>query len=270
MRVQHHEIDIFCIGTNAVTCEAQPALGAVYKLCEINGKSCIKVSHDVEKISIPGRKIAYRLFNKSLVPVTDLLVEEPFEVRATVTARAGPGAGKPGARASIADEVPTAGHQILCKHPFDDVKRAFVTPSKVVPLHSLVYGPLESTGEAGKEGKSQLLIEFPTIDAVRNRYAVCSAIGLGVCGCFLFCANKTNVYLKVILNRLCAVARVHIKPTMTAETCKSTRVMAEMAEIRPDHRRILNPTPYKISVTNQLHLHLHALWQEHVPITDLS
>ena len=99
---------------------------------------------------------------------------------------------------------------MLCKHPFDEVKRAFVTPTKVVPLHTMVFGPPEG-GTV-----SQLLIDFPTIDAIRNR------------------------------------------------------VMTELETMRSDHRRILNPTPYKVSVTNELHLHLHGLWQQHVPINDLS
>ena len=85
----------------------------------------------------------------------DLLVEEPPHDATSRT----------DTRASTVDEVPIAGKRVLCKHPFDDVKRAFVTPSKVVPLHSLVYGPPEHGG------KSKLLIEFPTIDAVRCRCA---------------------------------------------------------------------------------------------------
>jgi len=42
------------IGTNLVTCQAQPALGMVYKLVEINNTQKLKFSEDVDKISIPG------------------------------------------------------------------------------------------------------------------------------------------------------------------------------------------------------------------------
>ncbi|CAI2366046.1 unnamed protein product [Moneuplotes crassus] len=58
----NHEIDIFGIGTNLVTCQAQPALGMVYKLVEIEGKPRIKFSEEKEKVLIPGRKKVFRIF----------------------------------------------------------------------------------------------------------------------------------------------------------------------------------------------------------------
>lgn len=56
LNAQHHEIDSFGIGTNLVTCQAQPALGMVYKLVEIKGVPTIKLSEELEKTTLPGEK----------------------------------------------------------------------------------------------------------------------------------------------------------------------------------------------------------------------
>ena len=183
---QRHEIDIFGIGTNLVTCQGQPALGGVYKLCEIEEKPRIKLSQEVEKVTLPGRKEAYRLYNSQNEPVLDLLCR-------------------------VGGETPEPGKRILCKHPFDEVKRCYMTPTKVELLHEMVWGPKTEGGD------STLIIDgLPGIEEVR-KFAISGLEGL-----------------------------------------------------RSDHRRLLNPTPYKISVTSELHEHLHTLWQSNVPITDLS
>ena len=43
-----------------------------------------------------------------------------------------------------------------------------------------------------------------------------------------------------------------------------------MKTVRPDHARSLNPTPYKVSVSDQLYSFMHRLWMENAPIGELS
>lgn len=178
LKEQGHEIDCFGIGTHLVTCKAQPALGCVYKLVEIRGKPRIKISQDIEKITIPGRKEAYRLFNEGGEPLVDLLVH-------------------------VGSNAPVKGRKILCRHPFMANKRVYVTPSKVELLHELVW-----------DGK--LVKPFPTVTEVRDT------------------------------------------------------VKRELAKLRTDVVRSTNPTPYKLSVTDELYNYVHNLWLQECPITSLE
>lgn len=58
-----------------VTCQAQPALGMVYKLVEVNKTPRIKLSQEITKVTIPGNKQAYRLVSRDGTPLLDVLVQ---------------------------------------------------------------------------------------------------------------------------------------------------------------------------------------------------
>jgi nicotinate phosphoribosyltransferase len=55
-------IDAFGIGTELVTSRDDPAIASVYKLIEYNHKPKIKISED--KLTYPGKKQIYRVYNK--------------------------------------------------------------------------------------------------------------------------------------------------------------------------------------------------------------
>ncbi|KAI5069348.1 hypothetical protein GOP47_0015649 [Adiantum capillus-veneris] len=47
------------------------------------------------------------------------------------------------------------------------------------------------------------------------------------------------------------------------------RCKAQLAAMRPDHLRALNPTPYKVSVTGKLYDFIHFLWLNEAPVGEL-
>lgn len=177
---QEHAITVYGIGTNLVTCQAQPALGCVYKLVEIEHKPRMKLSQEISKVLIPCKKKLYRLYGKDSKPILDLLMKN--------------------------DEAEPVLHQkIMCRHPFISRKRAIVTPSKIVRLDRIVY--------------------------------------------------ENGIYIE--------------NSNYTLQQAKYN-VIHELNNIRPDILRYMNPTPYKVSVTQTLYDLLHDLWQSETPVPELS
>lgn len=176
---QGHRINCFGIGTHLVTCQRQPALGCVYKLVEIDHRPCIKLSLDVAKVTIPGKKLVYRLYGEDNSALLDLMQLEE-------------------------EEAPRAGSRVLCRHPFQESKRAFVTPSKV-----------------------ELLLE--------ERWSKNRVV------------DRTEFNLQDI----------------------RIRVMNSLGSVRADIKRYLNPTPYKVSVSDHLYQYIHQLWLKNAPIGEL-
>lgn len=139
----------------------------------------MKVSHDNEKVTIPGRKNLYRLFGHDGKALCDLLTRKD-------------------------EDGPAPGVRILSRHPFLEQKRAYVTPTSVQSLYRLYW--------ADGEIKQTL----PPLKEIR------------------------------------AYAR------------------EQLGQLRRDHVRELNPTPYKVSVTNDLFQFMHKLWMNNVPIGELE
>ncbi|XP_023640792.1 nicotinate phosphoribosyltransferase 2 [Capsella rubella] len=178
---QGHEVDAFGIGTYLVTCYSQAALGCVFKLVEINNQPRIKLSEDVTKVSIPCKKRSYRLYGKEGYPLVDIMTGEN-------------------------EPPPKVGERLLCRHPFNESKRAYVVPQRVEELLKCYW---RGSADGARE-------ELPSLEEIRNR------------------------------------------------------CIKQLANMRPDHMRRLNPTPYKVSVSAKLYDFIHFLWLNEAPVGELQ
>lgn len=176
---QGHSINCFGIGTHLVTCQKQPALGGVYKMVELNKEPRMKLSQDVTKVTLPCRKNAYRLYGENNYALIDLLQNS-------------------------SEEPPQIKEKVLCRHPFEESKRAYVVPSKVENLHQLYF----------KDGAIQK--PLPPLHDIRDK------------------------------------------------------VVTSLKVLRPDIKRALNPTPYKVALSNSLYNFVHQFWLQNAPIGELA
>lgn len=80
---QKAPIDIFGVGTKLVTAYDNPALDGVYKLSSVEGRPTLKISENVEKITLPAPKKIARFYNSDGSFNCDgisLLDEEKYEL----------------------------------------------------------------------------------------------------------------------------------------------------------------------------------------------
>lgn len=65
LKEQNAPIDLFGVGTSLVTGRPDGALDGVYKLAYANKKARLKLSEDIVKINLPGKKQVYRLLESN-------------------------------------------------------------------------------------------------------------------------------------------------------------------------------------------------------------
>lgn len=65
--------DIFGVGDAIAVSKSNPCFGGVYKIAEIERKPVIKLSEDTIKISNPGFKEVYRIFDKKKIAYADVI-----------------------------------------------------------------------------------------------------------------------------------------------------------------------------------------------------
>jgi nicotinate phosphoribosyltransferase len=94
LKEQEAPIDIFGVGTSLVTGKPDAALDGVYKLSHFNKKPVLKISDNLQKTTLPGRKRVLRFFDRDGMFYADavILAEEmepdhminPFEKHKTL------------------------------------------------------------------------------------------------------------------------------------------------------------------------------------------
>lgn len=91
---QSAPIDVFGVGTSIATGQPDAALDGVYKLAEIRGQPKIKLSENIQKVTLPGKKQVYRyvddngLFAGDIIGIWDEKTPEkmihPFDPEKTL------------------------------------------------------------------------------------------------------------------------------------------------------------------------------------------
>ncbi|MGL6119542.1 MAG: nicotinate phosphoribosyltransferase, partial [Fusobacteriaceae bacterium] len=73
LKNQNACVDIFGVGDAIAVSKSNPCFGCVYKIVEVNKNPVIKLSEDIDKISNPGFKEVYRIYDPDGIAYADLI-----------------------------------------------------------------------------------------------------------------------------------------------------------------------------------------------------
>ena len=129
---------IFGVGTRLVTSAGDSALGGVYKLISIKKdgrwQQAIKISDAVEKMTNPGDKQVWRLYDKTKKATADLIC--------------------------LADEKPKEMDKLSLRHPMSSAKFRNLDRNEISKMEPLLIDII-------KDGK--IVYDFPSIEELRNQ-----------------------------------------------------------------------------------------------------
>jgi len=127
---------VYGVGTRLITSWGEPALGGVYKLVAVNHNgewsSAIKISETPSKITNPGSKRLWRIYDRRAKATADLVALE--------------------------EEDPAAPARLVLRHPGDHTKYRVITHSEISQIEPLHV-------EVLRQGK--LVYDLPDLEGIR-------------------------------------------------------------------------------------------------------
>lgn len=162
---------------------------------------------------MPGNKNVYRLYSTEGYALIDLMQKD-------------------------SEPAPEVGQKILCRHPFQESKRAYVNPSRIEPLYKVF-------------SNISIYINSSSLEKFTNKFVQ-------------ILSKKYSFFLKIYWQN-----GIICQTLPTLEEIRE-KVQSSLRSLRNDHKRTLNPTPYKVSVSDGLYSFIHLLWLENAPIGELS
>jgi len=88
LHYQGAQIDVYGVGTRLITSHSNPSLGGVYKIAEFDGKPKMKISNNAIKITNPGEKQIYRIYDgQTQMALADFMcaIDEVFDFSQPLT-----------------------------------------------------------------------------------------------------------------------------------------------------------------------------------------